>query len=105
MADVKVPAAAAQPHEIEQQKKIRLLQQVRETRSSMLSQLASIEGRDPAKHYSWINSAEPRVTHFRAQGYEICRDEYFRLPRAPAVPRRPNQSLRSPQWRCGRPEA
>lgn len=75
MAEQKqVNAPALEPHEIEMQKKMRLLQQVRTTRSSMLSQLAEIEGRKADMHYGWVNNSDARITHFRAQGYEICKD-------------------------------
>lgn len=70
----KVPTTTLEPHEVEMHKKMELLAKVRSTRSSMLQHLASIEGKDPSKHYGWIHNSEPRITHFRAQGYEVCKD-------------------------------
>jgi hypothetical protein len=65
---------AKQPHETEQERKLALLARVRSTRSSLLAQLAQVEGKNDSKDYIWANNSEARLTTFKTQGYEICCD-------------------------------
>ena len=72
---VSVPTAPAkEPHEIEIERKRALLAKIRSTRTSLLSSLAQVEGRNPSKHYAWVNSHQSRITAYQGMGYEICRD-------------------------------
>ena len=69
------------PEEIEQRKKQELLSKVRQMRQGVIQNHGQIKPRDPAgsvprdKHYAWINVHPLRVTHYKALGYEICKDE------------------------------
>lgn len=69
-----------QAHEVERDRKIALLRQVRETRANSLQQKGKVRSADstkqlnPTKHYVWVNRNEHRVVFFRGLGYTICSD-------------------------------
>lgn len=68
------------PHEVELQKKLELLGKVRATRSKMLQNASSIEGKDPALAYAWVNINESRRNYFEALGWQLCSDPKIKTP-------------------------
>jgi hypothetical protein len=70
----KPPVPSLEPHETELARKAQLLQQVRESRVSLLANMGEVRGRDPEKHYGWVNVHESRVTYYQGMGYVVCRD-------------------------------
>lgn len=76
-AQAKVAAAVVaepkQPHEIEMEKKLALLQKVRVNREASRN-MRKVTGGNPAKQYVWINIHEQRQQYFQGLGYVMCKD-------------------------------
>lgn len=66
--------AAPEPHEIELQRKIELLQKVRGIRDRAIMYRGLVQNMDPNKVYVWVNMHESRQTWFQSLGYVLCID-------------------------------
>jgi hypothetical protein len=76
----KPPAPPPSPEQLEMKRKQALLAKVRTLREKLHTNIGDVEGKDPAKHYVWVNINDNRQITFQSLGYEVCRDPNIKSP-------------------------
>jgi|HubBroStandDraft_1064217.scaffolds.fasta_scaffold00148_7 hypothetical protein len=63
------------PLQLEQKRKIALLQQVRVLREGLMLSRGKVEAGDPGFEYHWVNTREERQNYYQAMGWELVNND------------------------------